>query len=143
MRTQTFNSLKRLASVASQFSEGIDVFYVRPDDNTWIALKALRWTDESRGAEGIQIFAGGVEDQEEQIYRFERAVLLENNIERFDPSGKFYINNERWDFSGGSHMAFNIGPSADNNSIVFIVLRKAVEKENTDCGDKFGFDLTE
>lgn len=142
MRSQTRNSLLRLAKTASNFSEGIDVTYVAPDAS-WIALKALRWTDESRGAEGIQIFSGGVEDQEEHIFRFERAALAEAGIDRFEPSGWFYILGERWDFSGGSQMAFNIGPSAENNSIVFVVLRKAVESENTACGDTFDFDLSE
>lgn len=94
-----------------------------------------------RSAEGIQIFQAGVEDQEEQIFRFERAALNDAGIERFDPSGYFSIEGQRWDFAGGSPQAFNVGPSADNNATVYLVLRKAIEKANTTCGSTFGFNL--
>ena len=140
MRQQTKDSLMRMARKASDFSEGIDVVYVSPQDK-WTHLQALRWTDIIRSAEGIQIFQAGVEDQEEQIFRFERARLNEAGIERFDPSGYFSIEGERWDFSGGSPQAFNVGPSADNNATVYLLLRKAVEKSNTVCGSTFGFNL--
>lgn len=130
----------RLARIASNFSEGIDVTYVSPQD-LWIHLRALRWTDMIRSAEGIQIFQAGVEDQEEQIFRFERAALNDAGIERFDPSGYFSIEGQRWDFAGGSPQAFNVGPSADNNATVYLVLRKAIEKMNTTCGSTFGFNL--
>lgn len=143
MRTQTKSSLMRLASKASSFAEGVDVIYVKPPDDEWVHLKALRWTDMSKSAEGIQIFQAGVEDQEEQIFRFERAALNTAGIDRFNPSGFFYLMNERWDFAGGSPQAFNIGPSADNNATVYLLLRRNIEKKHTICGSTFDFDVND
>lgn len=132
----------RLTAKASSFAEGIAVTYVSPENN-WIALNALRWTDTSKSAEGIQIFQAGVEDQEEQIFRFERAELNAVGITRFDPSGWFYVLGQRWDFAGGTPQAFNVGPSADNNATVYLLLRRNIERTNTTCGSTFNFDVEE
>lgn len=141
MRATTKASLARIAKIASDFSEGIDVVYVSSEEENWIALKALRWTDMSKSAEGIQIFQAGVDDQEQQMFRFEKAALNTAGITRFDPSGYFSLVGERWDIVGGSPMAFNMGPSADNNATVYLLLRRNIEKKNTICGNTFGFDV--
>lgn len=125
----------RMARKATVFSAPVRVRYVWPD-GTPTPITALRWSDTRMSAEGIQIFSAGVEDQEQEIFRFERAELESAGIDRFEVSGHFLIADDRWDVVGGQAQAFNRDPSAT----VILVLRKAVEKNETVCGSTFGFD---
>lgn len=108
-------------------------------DGSRARLLALRWPDTRMSAEGIQIFSAGVEDQEQQLFRFERADMEEAGISRFDPAGYFMLEEHRWDVVGGHPQAFNQDPSAT----VFVMMRKAVEKRRTVCGSTFDFDTNE
>ncbi len=138
MRPQIRNSLVRMTRKATEFSDSVTVRYVSSEGNVY-PLTALRWTDTRLSAEGIQIFYAGVEDQEQRIFRFERAEMESAGIGRFDMSGHFILGSERWDVVGGHPQAFNLDPSPS----VILVLRKAVEKAGTVCGSTFGFDTDE
>ena len=138
MNRVTLESIRRLARKASEFSTPARVTYVAPDGTSNV-LHALKWSDTRMSAEGIQIFAAGVEDQEQQIFRFERAEMEAARIRRFDVAGHFLVGTQRWDITGGHPQAFCDDPSAT----VILVLRRAIEKSATVCGSTFGFDMDE
>lgn len=124
-----------MAEKATEFSSPVLVTYVDPQ-GVPTRIKALRWSDTRMSSEGIQIFSAGVEDQEQQIFRFERADMEVGGLNRFDVAGHFLVGPQRWDIAGGHQQAFCEDPSAT----VILVLRKAIEKSATICGSRFGFD---
>lgn len=135
MRERLKRSIQRLTEKATEFSSPVLVTYVDPEGVS-INVTALRWSDTRLSAEGIQIFSAGVEDQEQQIFRFERAGMEVAGISRFDVSGHFLVNSQRWDVVGGHQQAFCDDPSAT----VILVLRKAIEKSGAVCGSTFDFE---
>ena len=125
---------------AFQMGRGAQVTYVE-DDLTY-DLSCMEWTDVHSKAEGVGIGVAGMTDGEQRTWLFEAAELVEKNIQRFKPHGYFMKGNQRWDFVKHYPITAETGPQGSNDPIVYIYVRNAIELNNSQPGDDFGFDLT-
>jgi hypothetical protein len=140
MRTNLKNSINRIIKKDFDMFAGKLVVLVT-EEGVEKDLLTIGWTMTEARAEGLEVFIGGTEDQEERIIFFLRSYLLAQDIPRITSSMYFKIDGVRWDLRTGEPIAVQTTSSADTDNVIQVVLRKAVEREHTRPGSRVDFDL--
>lgn len=116
---------------------GDEMLWVDKDDNQ-TALIGMLEDLEDGSVEGVSSGPAGWKVIKRKKFTSLKRYLAERGVS-FDPSGHAIIDGERWDLAEGAPMLDSMVPLCGIQNLVQIVLRRAVELNNTVAGSDFTY----
>lgn len=136
-------SAAQKARIEAAFAKVFDVLagdvvtYVTPT-GTQKTLLTIQYDLERE--EGLLIDYQGLRDRGVRELIFLKSYVVAQGV-TLDPAGYFLIGGKRWDFAPDETIQDTVVPIQALHSLIIIRVRQAIEKESTQSGTQWGYDL--